>query len=162
VSAMALPGVCDAQPLSAVGEELLTAALRASLLSLHPTAAEETRSSALRSAHSCIGIFAAFALKAAGQQFEILQRSTALLSASERPSRGGIDGASQVRVHLHNYCHELRRLRTALQLWIEDAMIGASLDDAPTRRAVFEPLKDVSSHAAHCVAAAMELLGGEA
>ena len=159
--ALGLPGVCDALPLAAVGEELLTAALRAALrcvrLSQMSLGAEE-RPAALGAAQTSLTVFAAFALHAATAQLDALRHSMVLFQASDQRSRRvDAERTPPLRLRLQTHANELRRLPSALQLWAEGAMDEAALDDAPTRRAILAPLADVSARASHGVAAAEQL-----
>jgi hypothetical protein len=146
IGALSLPGVRGTQPLAAVGEELLGAALRAALRCLlrpPPSLAAEAAVAAVAAAQTCLGLFAAYALQAAAEQFETLQRATALANARDRTRHAGDDQG--LRAHVQTHANELRRLPSALQVWAESAMDEVGIDDALTRRAVLRPLDDVSA-----------------
>ena len=178
ISGIGLLGLCDVQPLSEVGEELLTDALRASLLCVRMSSlslAKEARASALSSARTCVGMFAAFALKASRQQFETLQQSVALVTPGTGTGAGsgtgtgtgtggsGYQGHGEVdlvslRMQSYAYATEMRRLPTALHLWAENALVEAKLHDTQTRRAVLKPLDDVSQCAVRCASVGLGLV----
>jgi hypothetical protein len=181
VSALGLPGVRAQQPLASVGEELLASALRAALRCLpHPAStlaagglaapspeppAFGATSSLLAAAQTCLAVFGAFALHAAGEQLTLLRQAQAIAASRGRTAQPEPQAAAGVRSQLVEHAKQLRALAPALHAWGEAAMDEEGVDAPETRRQVLLPLADIaaiaSRHAAQVEAMAEDDATGQ-
>ena len=143
--------------LIAIEDGLLALSLRAALRCVRrPQTLGDVRDTMnlMYAAQTCLAIFAAFVLGSAADEFDLLQRSAAMLVAHDRAGPAVQSSAVQddtfkhaSRMHeaLNRHTEKLRQLPPALRSWVEAAMDSDGIVDVTVRQNVLLPLQEITS-----------------
>ena len=155
--------ICDSAPLSSIGQDVLTSALRAAIRCTQPTMQTRLQGKSTKrlvcAAQACIHTYAAFLLQVAAQEFVRLQQSLCLEAAHDRARCQQLPKSSKMMTvwrQLDTHIQQLECLPSALKSWVEGALDDEHVADTTVRKSILVPISDVARKTQEGVFAAQQ------